>query len=70
MMVPHAQIGWLVVGCRGSRSFCLMPVSNCQLRRPLCGLLRHNPMKGYDVWEESRLGRRWNWLGALEKTLL
>ena len=38
-MVPHAQIGWLVVGYRGRRSLCLMLVLNCQLRRRLCGLL-------------------------------
>jgi hypothetical protein len=69
-IVPQAQIGWLVVRCRGRRSFRLMPVSNCQLRRWLCGLLRHNPIRGYDECGESRLGRRWNWSGALEKTSL
>jgi hypothetical protein len=34
--VPKAQIGWLVAGCRGSCSFCLITVSNCQLRRCDC----------------------------------
>jgi hypothetical protein len=38
-VVPQAQIGWLVVRCRGRHYFRYMPVSNCQFWRWLCGLL-------------------------------
>jgi hypothetical protein len=46
MVVPHVHTGMLVDGNSGRRSLRLRLVSNCQLGRRLCGLLRHNPIRG------------------------
>jgi hypothetical protein len=63
--VPQARRGVESRGNRGRRSLRLSAVVNSQLARWLDGRLRQRPMRGYEVWGERRLGRRWKFYGDL-----